>query len=216
MAIVATGQFVEVLEAAAHGLNGERADYDPLLELVGNSRYVLLGEATHGTHEFYQARAEISRRLIQEKGFTVLAWEADWPDALRVNRYIQGQSQDQSPLESLGDFKRFPSWMWRNADVLDFVGWLRAYNDTRAPGATPVGFYGLDLYSLNASIVAVLGYLDKVDPEAARRARYRYGCFEHFGADTQAYGYAASIGLSKSCEDEVISQLTELQRRAAE
>jgi erythromycin esterase-like protein len=106
--------------------------------------------------------------------------------------------------------------MWRNADVLDFVGWLRTYNEARASGATPVGFYGLDLYSLNASIMAVLGYLDKVDPEAARRARYRYGCFEHFGEDTQAYGYAASISLSKSCEDEVVSQLTELQRRAAE
>jgi erythromycin esterase-like protein len=105
--------------------------------------------------------------------------------------------------------------MWRNADVLDFVDWLRSYNDARALGATPVGFYGLDLYSLNASITAVLGYLDKVDPEAAQRARYRYGCLEHFGEDTQAYGYAASIGLHKSCEDEVVSQLLELQRRAA-
>jgi erythromycin esterase-like protein len=131
-------------------------------------------------------------------------------------RYVRGVSDDTESVEALGNFKRFPTWMWRNADVLDFVGWLRDYNDARASGATPVGLYGLDLYSLHTSITAVLGYLDKVDPEAARRARYRYGCLEHFGEDTQAYGYAASIGLSKSCEDAVVSQLLELQRHAAE
>jgi erythromycin esterase-like protein len=204
------------LEAVAQPLTGAPEDYEPLLALVGNARFVLLGEASHGTHEFYRERAQITKRLIREKGFTAVAVEADWPDAYRVNRYVRGVSDDTESVEALANFQRFPTWMWRNADVLDFVGWLRAYNDARAPGATPVGFYGLDLYSLNASIAAVLAYLDKVDPEAARRARYRYGCFEHFGEDTQAYGYAASIGLSKSCEDEVISQLTELQRRAAE
>jgi erythromycin esterase-like protein len=204
------------LETVAQPLTGAPADYEPLLELIGDARFVLLGEASHGTHEFYRERAQITKRLIQEKGFTAVAVEADWPDAYRVNRYVRGVSDDAESVEALANFKRFPTWMWRNADVLDFVGWLRAYNDARASGATPVGFYGLDLYSLNASITAVLGYLDKVDPEAARRARYRYGCFEHFGEDTQAYGYAASIGLSKSCENEVVSQLTELQRRAAE
>jgi len=204
------------LEAVAHPLTGAPADYEPLLALIGNAHFVLLGEASHGTHEFYRERAQITKRLIQEKGFTAVAVEADWPDAYRVNRYVRGVSDDTESIEALANFQRFPTWMWRNADVLDFVGWLRAYNDTRASGATPVGFYGLDLYSLNASIRSVLGYLDKVDPEAARRARYRYGCFEHFGEDAQAYGYAASIGLSKSCEDEVVSQLTELQRRAAE
>jgi erythromycin esterase-like protein len=204
------------LEAVAHPLTGAPEDYEPLLALIGNARFVLLGEASHGTHEFYRERAQITKRLIQEKGFTAVAVEADWPDAYRVNRYVRGISDDTESLEALANFKRFPTWMWRNADVLDFVGWLRTYNDARASGATPVGFYGLDLYSLNTSIAAVLGYLDKVDPEAARRARYRYGCFEHFGEDTQAYGYAAGIGLSKSCEDEVVSQLTELQRRAAE
>ena len=204
------------LETVAHPLTGAPTDYDLLLNLVGNARFVLLGEASHGTHEFYRARAQITRRLIQEKGFTAVAVEADWPDAYRVNRYVRGVSDDTESVEALANFTRFPTWMWRNADVLDFVGWLRAYNDARASGATPVGFYGLDLYSLNASITAVLGYLDKVDPEAARRARYRYGCLEHFGEDTQAYGYATSIGLHKSCEDEVVSQLLELQRRAAE
>jgi erythromycin esterase-like protein len=203
------------LETAAHPLTGAPADYDPLLALVGNARFVLLGEASHGTHEFYRARAQITKRLIQEKGFTAVAVEADWPDAYRVNRYVRGISDDTESVEALANFTRFPTWMWRNADVLDFVGWLRDYNDACAPGATPVGLYGLDLYSLHTSITAVLGYLDKVDPEAARRARYRYGCFEHFGEDTQAYGYAASIGLSKSCEDEVVSQLMDLQRRAA-
>ena len=204
------------LETVAHPLTGAPADYEPLFALIGNARFVLLGEASHGTHEFYRERAQITKRLIQEKGFTAVAVEADWPDAYRVNRYVRGVSDDAESVEALANFKRFPTWMWRNADVLDFVGWLRAYNDARASGATPVGFYGLDLYSLNASITAVLGYLDKVDPEAARRARYRYGCFEHFGEDTQAYGYAASIGLSKSCEEQVVSQLTELQRRAAQ
>src|SRR5215813_5206574 len=204
------------LEAVAHPLTGAPADYEPLLALIGNSRFVLLGEASHGTHEFYRERAQITKRLIQEKGFTAVAIEADWPDAYRVNRYVRGVSDDTESVEALANFTRFPTWMWRNADVLDFVGWLRDCNDARASGATPVGFYGLDLYSPNASITAVLGYLDTIDPEAARRARYRYGCFEHFGEDTQAYGYAASIGLSKSCEDEVVSQLIELQRRAAE
>jgi erythromycin esterase-like protein len=203
------------LETVAHPLTGAPADYDPLLTLVGNTRFVLLGEASHGTHEFYRARAQITQRLIEEKGFTAVAVEADWPDAYRVNRYVRGVSDETESVEALANFRRFPTWMWRNADVRDFVDWLRAYNDARALGATPVGFYGLDLYSLHASITAVLGYLDKVDPEAAQRARYRYGCLEHFGEDTQAYGYAASIGLHKSCEDEVVSQLLELQRRAA-
>jgi erythromycin esterase-like protein len=204
------------IETVAHPLTGAPADYNPLLALVGTARFVLLGEASHGTHEFYCARAQITQRLIQEKGFTAVAVEADWPDAYRVNRYVRGLSDETESVEALANFRRFPTWMWRNADVLDFVDWLRAYNDARPSGATPIGFYGLDLYSLNASITAVLGYLDKVDPEAAQRARYHYGCLEHFGEDTQAYGYAASIGLHKSCEDEVVSQLLELQRRAAE
>src|SRR6266513_2788537 len=186
----------ESIREAARPLTGAPRDYDSLMELAGDARYVLLGEASHGTHEFYRERAQITKRLIQEKGFTAVAVEADWPDAYRVNRYVRGVSDGTESIEALANFQRFPTWMWRNADVLDFVGWLRAYNDTRASGATPVGFYGLDLYSLNASIVAVLGYLDKVDPEAARRARYRYACFDHFGEDTQAYGYAATVGMT--------------------
>ncbi|HEY5075142.1 MAG TPA: erythromycin esterase family protein, partial [Pyrinomonadaceae bacterium] len=118
--------------------------------------------------------------------------------------------------EALAGFKRFPAWMWRNADVLDFIGWLRTHNDDLPPNAVKAGFYGLDLYSLHTSIEAVLTYLDKVDPEAARRARYRYTCFDHFGKDEQTYGYATGLGIRESCEEEVISQLVDLRRQAAE
>src|SRR5919198_3281517 len=209
----ASPQLIDLVRRAAHPLTGAAADYDPLLDLVGGARFVLLGEASHGTHEFYRARAEITKRLIQDKGFSAVAAEADWPDAYRVNCYVRGQGQDATANEALGDFQRFPTWMWRNADVLDFVGWLRAHNDQLSQRTRRVGFYGLDLYSLYGSIRAVLSYLDKVDPEAARRARYRYSCFEDFAEDTQAYGYAASFGLSEPCENEVVSQLVELQRR---
>ncbi len=181
-----------------------------------DSRFVLLGEASHGTHDFYHARAQLTERLIEEQGFSAVAVEADWPDAHRVNRYVQGRGDDPEAVEALDSFKRFPTWMWRNADVLEFVDWLREYNDELPKDQRKAGFYGLDLYSLHASARAVLDFLDKVDPEAARRARYRYACFEHFGEDTQAYGYAASFGLSKSCEDQVVSQLVELQKRAGE
>src|SRR6266496_1485452 len=204
------------IRANLHPLTGASSDYDPLMGRVGNARFVLLGEASHGTHEFYRERAQITKRLIEEKDFTAVAVEADWPDAYRINRFVRGTSTDAEAIDSLAGFKRFPTWMWRNADVLDFIGWLRAHNDSLSAGANKVGFYGLDLYSLHASIEAVLGYLNKIDPEAARRARYRYSCFGHFGENTQAYGYAAGFGLTESCENEVVSQLIELRRRAAD
>src|SRR5256712_1320879 len=204
------------LETVAHPLTGAPADYEPLFALIGNARFVLLGEASHGTHEFYRERAQITKRLIQERGFTAVAVEADWPDAYRVNRYVRGALVDAEAIDSLAGFKRFPTWMWRNADVLDFIGWLRTHNDALGNRENKAGFYGLDLYSLHASIEAVLGYLAKVDPEAAKRARYRYSCFEHFGENAQAYGYAASFDLSDSCEKEVVNQLVELRRRAAD
>jgi erythromycin esterase-like protein len=187
-----------------------------LFDLIGDSRLVLIGEASHGTHEFYRTRAHITQRLIQEKGFTAVAAEADWPDAHRVNRYVSGRGEDKSAAQALNNFRRFPAWMWRNSDVLEFVTWLREYNDSLPRGARKTGFYGMDLYSFHSSSRAVLQYLDKVDPEAARRARFRYGCFEQFGEDIQAYGYAATFGMSKKCEDEVVAQLVEMSRRAAE
>ena len=195
-------------------LEGGGRDYDRLVERLGRARFVLIGEASHGTDEFYRERAAITRRLIAEKGFNAVAVEADWPDAYRVNRYVRGEGDDASADQALSDFKRFPAWMWRNDVVLDFVTWLRAHNESN-PGSR-AGFYGLDLYSLFTSIEEVLEYLERVDPPAAKRARFRYGCFDHFGEDTQAYGYVASFDMDKSCEDEVVTQLVELRRRAAE
>ena len=204
----------DLIKKAAYPLVGEIEDYDPLLEMIGDARLVLIGEASHGTHEFYRERAQITKRLIKEKGFTTVAVEADWPDAYRVNRYVRGAPDDEDAVEALKGFKRFPAWMWRNADVLDFVGWLRSHNDEIDSDALKTGFYGLDLYSLHTSIEAVLTYLDQIDPEAAQRARTRYACFDHFGKDEQAYGYATGLGNAESCEEEVVAQLVELHRRA--
>lgn len=207
-------ELVNAIRRSAHPMVGETEDFDPLLKAVGDSRLVLIGEASHGTHEFYRLRAQVTKRLITEKDFTAVAVEADWPDAYRVNQYVRFESDDEDAVDALSGFQRFPAWMWRNADVLDFVGWLRNYNEHRH--SRRVGFYGLDLYSLHASMRAVLDFLDKVDSDAAHRARSRYACFDTFGEDTQAYGYAASFGLSKSCEDEVVSQWMEMRRRAAD
>lgn len=196
------------------------SDYDQLIDWIGNRRLVLIGEASHGTHDFYRERALITRRLIEQKGFNAIAIEGDWPDAYRVHRFVRGTGSDtdtdKDARAALGSFTRFPAWMWRNMDVLAFVDWLHTHNQHIARREDRVGFYGLDLYSLHASIQAVLDYLDKIDPEGAQRARYRYACFDHFREDTQAYGYAASFGLSKSCEQEVMAQLVEMRRRAAD
>jgi erythromycin esterase-like protein/predicted phosphoribosyltransferase len=193
---------------------GADADFDALLERIGDASLVLLGEASHGTDEFYRTRADITRRLITERGFNAIAVEADWPDAYRVNRFVRGEDEDADADAALSGFLRFPTWMWRNEVVRDFVAWLRRHNDG-VPESMRAGFYGLDLYSLHSSIAAVLDYLHQTDPEAARRARYRYSCFDHFGEDVQAYGYAASFDLSQSCEDEAVEQLREISRAAS-
>jgi erythromycin esterase-like protein len=205
---------LQAVRAAAVPLTGAPDDWDALMELVGDAPIVLLGEASHGTHEFYRARAEITRRLIVEKGFSGVAVEADWPDAYRVNRYVRGAGADATPEEALGGFKRFPQWMWRNDDVVELVAWLRAHNDALAPDAPRAGFYGIDLYSMFTSIQSVIRYLEGVDPEAANRARQRYGCFHHAGEDPQAYGYAAELGITQACEDEAVRQLQELREQA--
>jgi len=205
-----------LLRSAAHTIQGNPTDFDALIDLAADASFVLLGEASHGTHDFYSIRAEITRRLIQEKGFQAVAAEADWPDAHRVNSYVRGRGRDSTAWHALSGFTRFPVWMWRNLDVERFVGWLRAYNDSRPQHTPQVGFYGLDLYSLHRSREEVVRYLEKVDPAAARRARYRYSCFDHFGEDEQQYGYAAGFDLSQSCQQEVVQQLIDLQRRAYE
>jgi erythromycin esterase-like protein len=187
-----------------------------VLERVGRRRLALLGEASHGTQEFYRARVEITKRLICEAGFTAVAVEADWPDAYRVNCHVRGANDDASAEEALRDFQRFPVWMWRNTVVAEFVAWLREWNDALPEAAPKVGFYGLDLYSLHASMEAVLRYLEEIDPGAARRARERYACFDHFSRDPQIYAYEAEIRGAESCEPQVVEQLVELQRRRSE
>jgi erythromycin esterase-like protein/predicted phosphoribosyltransferase len=191
---------------------------DVLDDLIGDARVVLIGESSHGTHEFYAARAAITKWLITEKGFNAVAAEADWPDAYRVNRYVRGLGDDDSPDEALGGFERFPAWMWRNTVVRDFVGWLRWHNGRcAADGRRQAGFYGLDLYSLHRSMQEVVGYLEGIDPAAAARARARYACFDHStGEDGQAYGYAAAFGAGPRCERQAVEQLVEMQRSAQE
>ncbi len=189
---------------------------ETLEELIGDARVVLIGESSHGTHEFYEARAAITKWLIEEKGFCAVAAEADWPDAYRVNRYVRGLGGDKNADEALSGFERFPAWMWRNTVVSDFVDWLRAHNRLHeSNGRRQAGFYGLDLYSLHRSMGEVIAYLDKIDPKAAARARDRYGCFDHTSADDgQAYGFSAAFGAGPSCEQEAIEQLVEIQRNA--
>jgi erythromycin esterase-like protein/predicted phosphoribosyltransferase len=206
---------------AAHGpdrvreLTGSPSDYDALVARAAACRFALIGEASHGTHEFYRERAEITKRLIIEGGYTAVAVEADWPDAYRVNRYVRGESDDASAEEALSDFKRFPVWMWRNTVVAEFVQWLHEYNESLPDGAPKVGFYGLDLYSLHTSMEAVVAYLDEVDPEAAQRARERYACFDQFGRDPQVYAYEAGMAGAEPCEAQAVAQLVELRNSLA-
>jgi len=194
-------------------LRGARHDYDALLDLVGDARVIALGEASHGTDEFYRERARVTQRLIDECGFSAVAVEADWPDAARVNRFVRGANEARDVRDALADFRRFPAWMWRNTAVVDFVDWLRRRN-VGVPDSRRAGFYGLDLYSLHASMDAVVRYLEGVDPEAARRARGRYACFDHYGGDVERYGYAAAFGAGDDCEQEVVAQLIDLRAAA--
>jgi erythromycin esterase-like protein len=200
--------------SAALPITGAPNDYETLVDRVGDARCVLIGEASHGTHEFYVERARITRSLIEDAGFNAIAVEADWPSAYRVNCFVRGAGEDRTANDALGDFLRFPRWMWRNEVVEAFAVWLRAHNE-RAP--SPVGFYGLDLYSLHESVDLVLRYLEKVDPESARRARERYSCFDHrHGEDGQGYGAAVVSGREESCAGGVVEQLREMQREQAE
>jgi erythromycin esterase-like protein len=196
---------VNVESAAQHLFDA----MDPDISLV------LIGEATHGTLEFYRIRADLTRLLIHRRGFNLVAVEADWPDAYRANQWVRLLGTDSTAEEALADFTRFPRWMWRNREVVRFLRWLRAENAEQRVDAR-AGFYGLDLYSLHRSMARVIEYLDKVDPSAANRARQGYACFDVFGEDVQLYGYAASLNIERSCEDEVVEQLVDLRRRAAE
>lgn len=188
-------------------------DLDPLLEQVGDARFVLLGEATHGTSEFYTWRTEISKRLITEKGFSFIAVEGDWPDCYRVNRYVKGAARaDATAEDALHAFSRWPTWMWANREVVELAEWMRTHNDAQ-PAAERVGFYGLDVYSLWESMAAVVEYLERVDPDAANAAIRAYACFDPYYEDVQEYA-RATVSVPASCEDEVIGMLRALRAKA--
>lgn len=191
----------------------DAGDYSSLLKKIGDARFVMIGEATHGTHEFYKTRIEITQQLIEQKGFMAVAIEGDWPDAHRVHRYLQGMDNTDDSESALNDFTRFPTWMWKNTTMPPFLKWLREHNDAIAP-VHKIGFYGLDLYSLNSSMQAVFNYLMKEDPKSALEAKNRYACFDHMNVDPQMYAYLVTNRMKKSCVDEVISELRDIQHNA--
>jgi erythromycin esterase-like protein len=205
--VSSTNELVQALRAAAEPLPApeNHEAFGAFFDRYGDARVVLLGEASHGTSEFYRARDAITRRLIAKHGFNIVAVEADWPDAARIDTYVRHGEVQQSEEQA---FARFPTWMWRNQEVHIFVDWLRGWNKEHFPAAR-VEFRGLDVYSLANSIAAVLAYLDKVDPAAAKTARHRYGCLTPWQHHPQQYGHRALMG-AKTCEDEVAAQLTAL------
>jgi len=207
-----TGDIVAAIRHSATFLGGTKRDHDALIEMARDARVVLLGEPTHGSHEVYRERARISQRLIEELGFRAVVWEADWPDAERAGRFVRDGAGAESAEQALDGFARFPTWMWRNTAVVEFMRWLRARNEKGAPDKR-TAIYGMDLYSLYASIRSVIDYLDRTDPAAAERARARYACFDHHG-DPQSYGYSARLGIG-NCEENVVKMLAELQKRSA-
>ena len=188
-------------------------DLEPLLDLVGDARFVLLGEATHGTSEFYTWRARLTQRLIAERGFSFVGVEGDWPDCYRVNRWVKGRL-DGSADDVLHAFDRWPTWMWANREVAAFAAWLRDVNGRR-PAEEMAGFYGLDVYSLWDSMRGVVEYLDRIDPEAARSARRAYACFDPYHDDEHEYARATAL-VPTSCEDEAVTMLRTLRTRAPE
>lgn len=208
-----SGRHLEELTSLARPLDTP-AHLDPLLDRIGDSRYVLLGEASHGTSEYYSWRAELTRRLVEERGFTVVAVEGDWPDCQRINRWVRGLPgvDGGSAREVLAGFERWPTWMWANDDVAELVDWMRSRNQGRAP-TDQVGFYGLDVYSLWDSLRAVLGYLEVNRPDAVAAAREAYRCFEPYAEDPQEYAWATRM-VPTDCEDEVVGLLADTLRRS--
>ncbi len=200
------------LKKVALSLEGA-SDLDPLIERIGDSRFVLLGEATHGTSEFYTWRAELTKRLIVEKGFSIIGVEGDWPDCFRVNRYAKGRfGAGDSAEQVLHAFDRWPTWMWANREVCRFIEWLRDHNAALGE-AEKTGFYGLDVYSLWDSMREVIAYLNRVDPSAVPSARRAYNCFEPYAEDEQEYARATAL-VPTSCEDEAVAVLAALRAKA--
>ncbi len=197
----------------AHPLVSAR-DLDPLVERLGPVRFACLGEASHGTHEFYRWRAELSRRLVEEKGFTWIGVEGDWPDCWRINRWVRGAvDRDLSARQVLAGFERWPTWMWANSDVADFLDWLHGWNLDR-PADRRVGFYGLDVYSLWDSLRRIVSWLDEHAPDALAQALEAWRCFLPYGEDPHRYAWATRL-VPASCEDDVVAMLAEVRRRTA-
>ena len=204
-------RLVEAVRERALPLRDE-ADLDPLLERIGDARIVLLGEASHGTHEYYVWRDRLSRRLIAEKGFSFIAVEGDWPDCYTLNLYAKGwDGAGTSAHQVLHAFNRWPTWMWANKEVVHLAEWLREHNRGR-PRREQAGFYGLDVYSLWESMDVVTRYLERVDPQLAERARRAYGCFDPYEEDVQEYAWATAM-VPSDCEEEVIRTLTALREK---
>jgi erythromycin esterase-like protein len=201
------------IRQTAVALHGTDDDEREILAFIGDASLVLLGDGTHGTHDFYAARARLTRRLIVEHDFTAVAIEGDWPDAYRVNRYVQSVDDALTADAALAEFRRFPTWMWRNTATTEFIVWLKQRNAVASTPENRVGFYGLDLYSLHTSMQAVVDYLDQRDPIAARGARRAYACFDQFGGDPESYAWAASRLGGETCEDAAVRQLLVLHHK---
>ena len=205
---------VDTIRGAAKPLRGP-ADLDPLLDRIGDARFVLLGEASHGTSEFYRWRTAITRRLVEERGFSFVAVEGDWPDCYRVNRFVKHLRESAESAEQvLHAFARWPTWMWANREVVELVEFLRGHN-SRHSWDRQVGFYGLDVYSLWESMAAVIDYLDRIDPDAAQTARRAYGCFDRFHGDAEEYARTTAL-TPTTCEPDVVQMLATLRANAPE
>jgi erythromycin esterase-like protein len=205
----ATGELIDLLRSASHPLN-DANDLEPLMERIGDARYVLLGEASHGTSEYYRWRAKITQRLIAEKNFSFVAVEGDWPDCYRLNRYVKGYDEaGDRAVDVLYQIDRWPTWMWANWEVAAFSEWLRRFNREEKRNT---GFYGLDVYSLWESMEEILGYLEKNDPEVVSVARRAFHCFEPYAEDVQSYAWSTTI-VPEGCQNEVVDLLTEMRRR---
>lgn len=202
---------VDNLKKLVIPLDSKNANYDDLFQSINGARFILMGEASHGTMEFYRERIRITKQLIERYGYDAVVIEGDWPDSYRVNEYVNATSTDENGEAALLGFQRFPTWMWRNEEVLDFIEWLRVFNDHKPKHERGVGFYGMDLYSLFTSMEVVMKYLLKTDRALAEKAKKRFSCFDHYNNDSQLYGYLASYSESlHGCEHEVIDQLKEI------
>ncbi|WP_419393104.1 erythromycin esterase family protein [Cytobacillus praedii] len=201
-------KFIQAIQSFAHPLNDLR-DLDVLLKGINNKKFVLLGESSHGTSEFYHLRTELSKKLILEKGYTFLAVEGDWPSCQKVNEYIKGWDlKSNHARDVLQAFSRWPTWMWANEEMVEFIEWLKAYNQ-RQPLERKVGFYGIDVYSLWESLDEIVNYLEETNSPEVEAARKTIACFEPFNRQPEKYGVSAAF-YSDGCQDEVIKLLTDI------